>query len=367
MTNPIKVSVIVPVYNVERYLRECLDSAVNQTLREIEIICVNDGSTDGSLEILNEYAAKDARVKIISKPNSGYGHTMNVGLEAAAGRYIGILESDDYLTEDMYENLYHIAEDNRADFVKADFYRFVCGADGKLATAYNRLSENPAHYNRVLNPADDPSLFSLIMNTWSGIYSTEFLRKHNIKHNETPGASFQDTGFWFQTFCLAERVYFVDKPYYMNRRDNPDSSVHNKQKIYAPCDEYEYIYSFLERNPEIKKRFTGVYAFYRYKGYMASYNRSAEELRREFMLRFQKDFIKLRERGELPEGAFSKGAWNYLQMIMADPLKVYAEDAKQRETLRANPGNKLLGFYYCWKDHGFMYTCKHAVKKVFSR
>ena len=81
--DPIKVSIVVPVCNVEQYLRECLDSAVNQTLQEIEIICVNDGSTDNSLAILKEYAAKDERVKVIDKDNAGYGHTMNVGMDAA--------------------------------------------------------------------------------------------------------------------------------------------------------------------------------------------------------------------------------------------------------------------------------------------
>ena len=84
---PVKVSIVVPVCNVEQYLRECLDSCVNQTLQDIEIICVNDGSKDGSLEILKEYAAKDSRVKVINKDNAGYGHTMNIGMDMAVGEY----------------------------------------------------------------------------------------------------------------------------------------------------------------------------------------------------------------------------------------------------------------------------------------
>ena len=80
-----KVSVVIPIYNAEKYLRQCLDSIISQTLCEIEIICVNDGSTDGSLTIIEEYAAKDDRIKVISKPNAGYGHSMNMGLDAATG------------------------------------------------------------------------------------------------------------------------------------------------------------------------------------------------------------------------------------------------------------------------------------------
>lgn len=104
-----KVSIIIPVYNVEKYLRECLDSVIQQTLQDIEIICVNDGSTDNSLQILKEYAQNDSRIKIIDKPNSGYGQTMNVGMQNATGEYIGIVEPDDYVELDMFETLYNTA------------------------------------------------------------------------------------------------------------------------------------------------------------------------------------------------------------------------------------------------------------------
>ena len=103
MSTP-KVSVVVPVYNVEKYLRQCLDSLVNQTLKEIEIICVDDGSVDSSKEIIREYIQKDQRVKLIAKEkNSGYGNSMNQGFDMASGEYIGILESDDFAELTMYE------------------------------------------------------------------------------------------------------------------------------------------------------------------------------------------------------------------------------------------------------------------------
>jgi glycosyltransferase involved in cell wall biosynthesis len=104
-----KVSIIVPIYNVEKYLRECLDSIVKQTLKDIEIVCVNDGSTDSSLDIIKEYAEKDERVKYIDKPNSGYGISMNQGLDKAQGEYIGIVESDDFIKPEMFEELYNLA------------------------------------------------------------------------------------------------------------------------------------------------------------------------------------------------------------------------------------------------------------------
>ena len=101
-----RVSVLVPVYNVKKYLRQCLDSLAAQTLDGIEFICIDDGSTDGCSEILDAYAEKDERFRVIHKENSGYGASMNVGLRAARGEYIGIVESDDWIAPTMYEELY---------------------------------------------------------------------------------------------------------------------------------------------------------------------------------------------------------------------------------------------------------------------
>ena len=107
--NDIKVSIVIPICNVERYLKECLDSVINQTLKDIEIICVDDGSTDASLSILRTYEKMDTRIKVITKQNSGYGNTMNVGMDIAIGEYIGIVESDDYIEKNMFERLYNTA------------------------------------------------------------------------------------------------------------------------------------------------------------------------------------------------------------------------------------------------------------------
>ena len=165
--NPIKVSIVIPVCNVEQYLTECLNSAVNQTLGDIEIICVNDGSKDSSLEILLDYARRDSRVKVIDKDNAGYGHTMNLGMDMASGEYIGIIESDDYVDLHMYEDLYQIAQENRLDWVKADFNRFVV-EKGVIVNTYNDVAKKKEYYNRVISPQEEPFSFRFIMNTWSG-------------------------------------------------------------------------------------------------------------------------------------------------------------------------------------------------------
>ena len=120
----VKVSVIIPVYNVEPYLKQCMDSVVGQTLKDIEIICVDDGSTDGSLDILREYAAEDNRIQIIEQKNAGAGAARNNGMRHATGKYLSFLDSDDFFEPRMLEKAYDLAEKDQADFVayKSDQY-----------------------------------------------------------------------------------------------------------------------------------------------------------------------------------------------------------------------------------------------------
>ena len=212
-----KVSVIVPVYNVEKYLAECMDSVTGQTLQDIEIICVNDGSTDSSPDILKKYKEQDERIVLIDRENRGYGYTMNEAIGQASGEYIGIVEADDYVSLKMYEELYCKAREYDLDFIKADFYRFKRAENGSMELFYNHLSPNESDYNKVFNPGKTPETLRYIMNTWSGIYKRSFLRQYRISHNETPGASYQDNGFWFQTFIYGKRAMILDKPYYRNQ------------------------------------------------------------------------------------------------------------------------------------------------------
>lgn len=312
----IKVSVIVPAYNVSPYLHQCMDSLIGQTLKEMEFICVNDGSTDDTLQILKEYQKKDARVKIIDKENGGYGKAMNAGMDACTGEYVGIVEPDDYVQTNMYQELYEKAAEYDVDIIKADFYRFVHDETGKQINSYNHLTSNPDGYNRVIDPYEEPEVFKYIMNTWSGIYKRSFLEENQIRHHETPGASFQDNGFWFQTFCYAKKVYFVDKPYYMNRRDNPNSSVHNREKVFCMNDEYAYIHEFLESHPKFKERYIGLYSFKRYHNYIVSYKRVGEEFKELYMQRFQQEMQEADDLGELKEEYFTKREWKLIQILL---------------------------------------------------
>lgn len=210
MTNTgiIKVSVIVPCYNVENYVSQCLDGALTQTLREIEVICVNDGSTDGTLAILQEYAARDDRVVVLDHANAGYGFTMNRGIAAARGEYVAFLESDDYIKPHAYATLYADASQHSADIVKGDYYDVV-GEGDRLVETYRKLTEDSSLYGVDLEFRTEPRVFYVPMMNVLGLFRTDFLRRHEIRHNETPGAAHQDIGFWFQTIALARSIRLI--------------------------------------------------------------------------------------------------------------------------------------------------------------
>ena len=324
-----KVTVILPSLNVHEYIEDCLQSVCNQTLTDIEIICVDAGSNDGTLETIRDFEQKDKRIKVLLSDKKSYGRQMNLGIDAATGEYIGIVETDDYVRPEMFEQLYEIAHANNLDFVKADFYRFNHDKEGKEVLYLNKLTDDISCYNRIINPRKEKQVFKFVMNTWSGIYKKEFLINNNIRHNETPGASFQDTDFWFQTFSLAERTYFVDKPYYMNRRDNPNSSVYSNKKIYAFCDEYDYIYSKLfegNKNSDLIPEFQ----LYRYRSYMSSLNKCEGEDKKRFAYKFKEDLLESKARGELDLSLFTEGGKKTVDFILNNTDKFISQQLKRK-------------------------------------
>ena len=318
-----KVSIVIPIYNVQDYLKECMESVIGQTLESMEIICVNDGSTDQSLDIIKSFQAQDNRIVLLDQKNRGYGYAVNRGISTAKGKYVGIVEPDDYIALDMYLKLYEKAEKYKLDFVKADFYRFTTGEDGEREFYYNHLSPKPQDYNKVFNPSKNPETLRYIMNTWSGIYRRDFLEKYQIRHNETPGASFQDNGFWIQTFVYGGRAMIIDKPYYRNRRDNPGSSVNSREKVYCINIEYDHIRSMLIKKPEVWERFKYMYWFKKYHNYMGTLWRIGDEYREEYVHRFSRELKRGMALGEIKKEVFSEMAWNHIQSMTETPEKYY--------------------------------------------
>lgn len=325
-----KVSAILPSLNVVAYIEKCLNSVQNQTLQDIEIICVDAGSTDGTAEIIRAHAASDSRITYVISEKRSYGYQMNLGLSMAFGEYIAILDTDDMIEPDMYENLYKTAVEQDADFVKAD-YREFCEEDGGLRfTKYARIIADDL-YERIVEPAREHRCFHANTTaTWSGIYKNEFLKKNGVCYNETPGAAYQDTGFWFQVYAFAEKGYFLKKPFYLYRRDNPNSSVVRRGNAFAICDEFDFVLDKLEgtqRWPLVRDAFA--YNFYdRYKWNL---ERIAKEFHIEFLERMQKDFCFLQEKAGWSFSYWDSWEQEEVQQIMCSPRDYYNNTLQMRK------------------------------------
>lgn len=295
------VSVLVPICNVEKYLDECLSSLKNQTLNDIEIICINDGSTDSSLEIINKYASEDSRFFVIDKPNSGYGDSMNRGLEISRGKYIAILESDDFLDADALEYMVAEAESRRLEVFKCNFWLYWSKPDASRGYRTDLLFKlaNPemialgAH-----RPLDYPDIFWAKASIWSALYLKSFLDENEIRFNPTPGASYQDLGFTFKVFACARRVAYSGRAFLHYRQDNEKSSVNSPGKVYCVCDEHDEIARFIdEKLPDLKAILGPVRAHTKFLNYRWNYDRLGDELKPEFLERFSAEMCREIESG----------------------------------------------------------------------
>ena len=235
----VKITVIITVHNAEKYLKECLDSAISQTFSDIEILCMDGGSTDSSPQILSEYAARDARIHVINDPNTSYGHKINEGIRYAKGRYIAVLESDDMYRPDMLERLFEIAEQYEADYVNGDYFNIFDIKGKRFQKIVKMYPEED--YGKLLESSRHPENMRQILRYWTGIFRRTFLIEKEIHMNESPGASFQDMSFRFLTSALADRAYHLDVPVYLYRVDNHGSSVYDPQKAVVIADEFDFL------------------------------------------------------------------------------------------------------------------------------
>lgn len=227
----VKVSIILPSLNVAEYIKECLDSVIAQTLQEIEVLCVDAGSTDGTLEILQEYAKRDFRIQIIYSEVKSYGRQVNEGILKAKGKYIAIVDTDDFVAEEMYQKLYSLAEEYNLDYVKADYDAFIVSRNGGRVWHTNKtFPTGSGLYGKVIIPHCYSCVYKDDYNIWKGIYQKDFLVQFHIKLNESSGASFQDVGFILQTLCLARRAMYIEDSFYRYRMNREGAST-NKIEV----------------------------------------------------------------------------------------------------------------------------------------
>ncbi len=320
-----KVSVVVPIYNICKYLAECLESILAQTLTDIEIICVDDGSNDGSSEIIDDFAKADSRVVAIHQNNSGYGRAVNVGIDNASGEYIGIVESDDSVLRNMFEVLYDIATANDLDLVKGQCY--YCWDNVAYRVPYH--IDKGELFNKVLSEKDKNLFFGFFMNTWSGIYKKSFLDEFSIRHNESEGASYQDNGFWMQTMYFARKAMWIPNFLYLYRQDNMLSSFHSKEKAEAMRNEYIWVEKEL-LNKGITENEIGYCRHYRLFRHRGTILRIDDKLKRDFIDKVVEDYFYYKS--DLKDYG---GIINWYERVMYNPGDYCDELIKSQDSILA--------------------------------
>ena len=258
---------------------------------------------------------------VLDGPNGGYGKAVNRGFDASTGEFIAIVEPDDYIDESMMEDLYRKAYECDLDFVKADFYRFTHDKTGRVNLAYNKLDYTGSHYEKVFNPSEEIDSYRFTMNTWCGIYRKSFLASNAVRHHETPGASFQDNGFYFQTFMHAKKAMIIGKPFYYNRRDNPGSSVKSSGKVEALKVEFDWIENLI-REARLWDKLKGPFWWRKYRGYLFRLENMDKSYYKKFINAFAAEFDEAERSGDLDLSFFSGAERASLHFIRKHP-KIY--------------------------------------------
>lgn len=222
------ISIIMPSLNVKPFIEKCICSVINQTLNEIEIICVDAGSTDGTLEIIEQYAKKDSRIRIYHSDKKSYGYQMNLGISKANGKYIGIVETDDFIDEKMYETLYGLTKGGEMDIARVSFYHFFDESFIRKDYSKKDLSEIP------FTVYDDAYILRGHPSIWAAIYKKSFLDENNISFMEVPGGGWVDNPFLFETSLCAKSIIYKDEPFYYYRELNPSSSTNDLKDLTLP-------------------------------------------------------------------------------------------------------------------------------------
>ena len=256
-----QVSIIVPVYNVENYIERCLNSLVNQTFKDIEIITINDGSTDKSLELINKYVKEDIRVSVIDLGDEGVSYCRNLGVEKANGKYIMFVDSDDWIDSNMIEAMYKKAEENKLDLVMCSYIREF--KDHSKEKIFNLPEEIIYKEDKVKNELlrklvgpikeelSNPEMLDALGTVWGKLYRTDILKENKIKFVDLKEiGSAEDTLFNIFTFNYLSKVMFLNKPMYHYWRDNPKSvtsqynpKLKEQRKVF-----FKYISDFIKEN-----------------------------------------------------------------------------------------------------------------------
>jgi hypothetical protein len=276
----------------------------------------------------------------------------------------------------MFEKLYNCAKENDLDACKSGFFYYYSIPEEKNIPS---PVASGVMCKKVFCPTEDfkslreeIEFFNIKPTIWSAIYKKEFIRENNIRFNETPGASFQDTSFNFKVWALAKRAKLLEECFLHYRQDNEGSSINSASKVFCVCDEYREIESFLDNRPELKAKLDIVKNALKYNTYVWNYDRLSEEKALEFLKVASEEFKRDMMSGMCLKDAYPWYKWNHLNFIIED----YEEYHKMRQAekrgetyvyVRPKEGTLLQRGIRCIKENGFGYTLKRVFSKIKGR
>ena len=328
------VTIIMPSLNVGKYIEKCMTSVLAQSLKDIEIICIDAGSTDGTLEIIRKYAESDSRIIIINSDVRSYGYQVNVGIKNARGRYIAILETDDWIASDMYETLYNVAVKNELDYAAADFdYVYELKNNELCFQRYRQFSKNSNMYNSVLLQEDINKLRTSDYLLWKGIYDKEFILKNKMLLHESPKAAYQDMGFLQQVKTYAKRAMYLDKSFYRYRIGRADSSTCSLEGLKFYMNEFLWINNelkILEDMSDIQKAYyyhtMSASFYYKYTELLIKLKWNYKDERLSVPYQWFANQLKNEiKKGILIEQIYDHNLWNELNILLSSESEFASE------------------------------------------
>lgn len=355
-----KITIILPSYNVREYIEKCLESVVNQTYSNLEILCIDAGSTDGTAEILKRFEKKDSRVKVIFSDKKSYGHQINLGIKQSSGDYIGIVETDDWIEPDMYSTLLNLMEKTDSDYVKGKGEMFFALPGG---VSYNMEINGVFDDGHVQNyterevfPCDTPELLLKDYYLWSGLYKRSLIE--NIVLNETNGAAFQDIGFLIQSFIRSKKAVYINKVVYHYRKSNIAASSYDANSVDILLNEYKYADSLLEGS-DIRWRVAAekklmLQAFHRIR--MMAYVGSFREEAADSLDALKERLVSSMDKGCMPVTNYTEYEWYNLGLFLESPRMLYdrlaaslAESRKNIEEMLSATKGRNCAIFGCGK------------------
>lgn len=354
----VKVSVVLPVYNVENYLRDCLDSIVNQTLTDIEIICINDGSPDNSLEILREYEKKDDRITVIDQENGGHAVATNRGIDLATGECLFSMDSDDILELNALELSYNRLKEKDVDFVmfKAinyddtndKYYETEVYSMGKI---YSKVGDEVFNYQDI-----GELMFEASVTPWSKLYKREFIMDNNIRYPE--GLIFEDNVFFYKALLTAKRICFLNEFLFIRRWYATSSTTNGDLRFLNSIDVSNLVIDVFKEHDELDQYKSNLFNNKISLNFMR-YNKIRQEFKETYFQTMKEDFSKLLNDEEYFDSFFN--SLTYRNKKIYEQI-VISENSNEFEELRKLYNKQMKNYNYISKTHVLSKIIRNEIK-----